>query len=93
MDNLSLEALKGHLFETLEGVKNLSDSSASENEKTSIDQARAIVDISGKIIDIYKTQLSAVELADRIGSFGKTMGTLTAIGAISESEAKKLNEE
>ena len=35
--NLSLEALKSHLFETLEGVKNLSDGTASENEKVSID--------------------------------------------------------
>ena len=28
--NVSLEALKAHLFETLEGVKNLSDDNASE---------------------------------------------------------------
>ena len=33
MKNTSLEALKVHLFEALEGVKNLSDPTASENEK------------------------------------------------------------
>lgn len=48
-NSLSLDALKSHLFETLEGVKNLSDPDASENEKVSLDQARQIVDISGKI--------------------------------------------
>lgn len=31
--NLSLESLKGHLFEALEGVKNLSDTDASDCEK------------------------------------------------------------
>ena len=31
--NLSLESLKGHLFEALEGVKNLSDPDASDCEK------------------------------------------------------------
>lgn len=45
--NLSLDALKSSLFETLEGVKNLSDPLASENEKLSVDQAKQIVDISG----------------------------------------------
>ena len=47
-NNLSLDALKAHLFETLEGVKNLSDPMASENERISLDQAKQIVDISGK---------------------------------------------
>ena len=60
-NRLSLDALKSHLFETLEGVKNLSDPEASENEKVSIDQAKSIVDISGKIIDIYKVQVDALK--------------------------------
>ena len=51
-NNLSLEALKSHLFETLEGVKNLSDEEASPCEKVSIEQAKQIVDIADSIIDI-----------------------------------------
>ena len=51
---MSLETLKSHLFETLEGLKNLSDPEASENEKVGIDQAKQIVDVSGAIIDIYR---------------------------------------
>ena len=50
--NLSLEALKSHLFETLEGVKNLSDEQADPCEKVSIEQAKQIVDIADSIIPI-----------------------------------------
>ena len=49
-NNMSLETLKGHLFETLEGLKNLSDPEASENEKVGIDQAKQIVDVSGAMM-------------------------------------------
>ena len=50
--NVSLEALTGHLFEAIEGVKNLSDPMASENETISIAQAKAIVGLSEQIIEI-----------------------------------------
>ena len=59
--NLSLEALKSHLFETLEGVKNLSDEQADPCEKVSIEQAKQIVDIADSIINIYKTQVDALK--------------------------------
>ena len=60
--NTSLEALREHLFETLEGVKNLQDPEASECEKTSIEQAKAIVDVAEAIIDTYKVQLDGVKI-------------------------------
>lgn len=66
MKNTSLEALKVHLFEALEGVKNLSDPTASENEKTTIEAARAVVEIADAIIDINKVQLDAVKLATKM---------------------------
>ena len=59
-NNISLEALKSHLFETLEGVKNLSADQASPCERVSIEQAKQIVDIADSIIDIYKTQVDAL---------------------------------
>lgn len=62
MKNTSLEALKGHLFETLEGLKNQSDPDASENEKVTIEQAKAITGVADTIIDIYKTQLDAIKV-------------------------------
>ena len=86
--NLSLEALKSHLFETLEGVKNLSDDDASPCEKVSIEQAKQIVDIADSIIDIYKTQVDAVRIftgMDHVNSQGTLM---VGMGIINEEEQK-----
>ena len=89
--NLSLEALKSHLFETLEGVKNLSDPEASENEKISIDQAKQIVDVSGAIIDIYKLQVEAIKSfahKDDIATPGSMMADM---GIVEENNIKMLD--
>ena len=89
--NLSLEALKSHLFETLEGVKNLSDPEASENEKISIDQAKQIVDVSGAIIDIYKLQVEAIKsftYKDNIARPGEMMADM---GIVEENNIKMLD--
>ncbi len=83
--NLSLEALKSHLFETLEGVKNLSDGTASENEKVSIEQAKSIVDISGKIIDIYKLQVDAVKTFAGVDELVSPHNMATDLGLIDET--------
>lgn len=76
--NTSLEALKMHLFETLEGVKNLSDPEASECEKVSLEQAKQIVNIADAIIDINKTQINAMQV------FSK-MDDVASVGALMES--------
>ena len=88
--NLSLEALKSHLFETLEGLKNLSDPEASENEKISIDQAKQIVDVSGKIIDIYKVQLEGISLAAKLDNIGSANSIVTSLGILDEQSIKQL---
>ena len=84
--NVSLEVLKAHLFETLEGVKNLSDDNASECEKCSIEQAKTIVNIADSIIDIYKTQVDALKTfytMDNVASQGQLM---VGMGIISQEE-------
>ena len=88
--NLSLEALKSHLFETLEGVKNLSDEDASPCEKVSIEQAKQIVDIADSIIDIYKTQVDALKTFSSMDNvaFGGTL--LEGMGFIDEDEQKMI---
>ena len=85
---LSLDALKGHLFEALEGVKNLSDSEASENEKMTIEQASAIVDISGKIIDIYKIQVAAIRDVCKMDGTASAEAMSVGLGLIDESPHK-----
>ena len=87
---MSLETLKSHLFETLEGLKNLSDPEASENEKISIDQAKQIVDVSGKIIDIYKVQLEGISLAAKLDNIGSANSIVTSLGIVDEQSIKQL---
>lgn len=82
MKNTSLEALKGHLFETLEGLKNQSDPDASENEKVTIEQAKAITGVADTIIDIYKTQLDAIKVISNTDL--NTAKGMLAIGCVEE---------
>ncbi len=89
-NGMSLDALKSHLFETLEGVKNLSDPKASANEKVSIEQAKQIVDISGKIIDVYKVQLEGLQLAVKMDNVNNAARILPAIGVVQEETVKQI---
>ena len=89
-NNMSLETLKSHLFESLEGLKNLSDPEASENEKIGIDQAKQIVDVSGKIIDIYKVQLEGISLAAKLDNIGSANSIVTSLGIVDEQSIKQL---
>ena len=82
MKNTSLEALKGHLFERLEGLKNQSDPDASENEKVTIEQAKAITGVADTIIDIYKTQLDAIKVISSTDL--NTAKGMLAIGCVEE---------
>ena len=88
--NLSLEALKSHLFETLEGVKNLSDEDASPCEKVSIEQAKQIVDIADSIIDIYKTQVDALKTFSTMDNVASGGTLLEGMGFINEDEQKMI---
>ena len=88
--NLSLEALKSHLFETLEGVKNLSDEQASPCEKVSIEQAKQIVDIADSIIDIYKTQVDALKTFSSMDNVASGGTLLEGMGFINEDEQKMI---
>ena len=89
--NLSLEALKSHLFETLEGVKNLSDPEASENEKVGIDQAKQIVDVSGAIIDIYKLQIEAIKSFTHKDNIARPGEMMADMGIVEENNIKMLD--
>ena len=89
--NLSLEALKSHLFEALEGVKNLSDPEASENEKISIDQAKQIVDVSGAIIDIYKLQVEAIKSFTHKDNIARPGEMMADMGIVEENNIKMLD--
>ena len=84
--NLSLETLKSHLFETLEGVKNLSDEQASECEKISIEQAKQIVSIAEAAIDIYKVQVDALRVFANMDNVASQANVMVEMGIISPEE-------
>ena len=88
---MSLETLKSHLFETLEGLKNLSDPEASENEKVGIDQAKQIVDVSGAIIDIYKLQIEAIKSFTHKDDIARPGAMMADIGIVEENNIKMLD--
>ena len=90
-NNMSLETLKSHLFETLEGLKNLSDPEASENEKISIDQAKQIVDVSGAIIDIYKLQVEAIKSFTHKDNIARPGEMMADMGIVEENNIKMLD--
>lgn len=89
-NGLSLDVLKSHLFETLEGIKNLSDPEASDCEKISIDQAKQIVDVAGKIIDVYKVQLDGISLAARMDNVNNMARIVTALGIVQDDTVKQI---
>ena len=89
-NNISLEALKSHLFETLEGIKNLSDDQASPCERVSIEQAKQIVDIADSIIDIYKTQVDALKVFSQMDNVASVGQLSVGMGIISQDENKMI---
>ena len=80
MNNTSLERLKSHLFETLEGVKNLNDPSADDCEKIPLDQAKQIVAVADSIIDVYKVQLDAISLATKMDNVAGARDIIDELG-------------
>ena len=87
---MSLDALKAHLFETLEGVKNLSDDQADPCEKVSIEQAKQIVGIADTIIDIYKVQVDAFKTFSTMDNVANPASMMVGIGVASENDMKLL---
>ena len=77
--SMSLEALKAHLFETLEGVKNNNDPNADPQEKVSTQDAKCIVNIANSIIEIYKTQVDAVRIFANPLAVGLVCGTYSSV--------------
>lgn len=87
---MSLEALKAHLFETLEGVKNNNDPMADQSEKVSTQEAKCIVNIANSIIEIYKTQIDAARIftgMDHVNSQGRLM---VGMGIINEEQQQEI---
>lgn len=90
-NNLNLESLKSHLFETLEGVKNQNDPEASDCEKVSIEQAKTIVEVADSIIDIYKVQVDALKSVMKMDHLGSPENLLVTMGVTGSEEVKMIS--
>ena len=90
-NNLNLESLKVHLFETLEGVKNQNDPEASDCEKVSIEQAKTIVEVADSIIDIYKVQVDALKSVMKMDHLGSPENLLVTMGVTGSEEVKMIS--
>lgn len=90
-NNLNLESLKAHLFETLEGVKNQNDPEASDCEKVSIEQAKTIVEVADSIIDIYKVQVDALKSVMKMDHLGSPENLLVTMGVTGSEEVKMIS--
>lgn len=89
--NVDLEMLKRHLFETLEGIKNQNDPEASECEKLSVDQAKAIVTVADSIIDIYKVQVDAFKTVVNMDHLNNPEQILVEMGVAGSEEIKMIS--
>jgi len=65
MSKTTLNDLRSHLFDAIERVKSINDENASENEKMSIDQAKAICQISEQIIESAKVEVDAMRVISK----------------------------
>ncbi len=67
MKQISIDALNMQIFETIEMLKNNSDSEASDNEKIDVDTAKAIASLAKVVVDGYKVKahvLAMLKTAD-----------------------------
>ena len=90
--------LRDHLFDTIERLKSRNDSQTDDNEKIDIETAKMIVDVSDKLIDMWKVEAQAISIiakhsdkeyvASAINNAGIFSGELKAIEASAPSHEK-----
>lgn len=68
MADTSLQALREHLFDVIERLKEGNDPGADPKDTISIDNAQAITAAAGQIINAAKTELLAYKLIANEGS-------------------------
>ncbi|NQU34245.1 MAG: hypothetical protein HQ521_13525 [Bacteroidetes bacterium] len=71
MADTSLHALRGHLFDVIERLKDSSDPEADPKDTINIETARAINQTAGQIINSAKVEVAALRL---IGEEGEISG-------------------
>lgn len=82
----NLTTLRDHLFAAIEGVSNLNDPNASEADKTTMEQAKAMCDISKNIIETYKVEVQAMAILSKTENPQATTNMAIEIGIIKKDK-------
>ncbi len=90
-NQISIDKLNEHLFESIEMLKNNTDKNASENEKMDVDTAKVIADLAGKAIEGFKVKAQALQIIAKTENPSATMQVLSGSGIVS-GDTKALTE-
>lgn len=83
-NNISIDSLNMHLFETIEMLKNNSDPEASANEKIDVDTAKTIADLGKVVIEGYKVKSQVLSIMAKADNPNSTKQLIGGTGIISE---------
>ena len=64
-NNISIDRLNEHLFETIELLKNNKDPKADEHEKIDVETAKTIADLGKVVIDGYKVKAQVLSILSK----------------------------
>ena len=82
--NISADNLLSVLYETIEGIKNQNESSASKNEKVSLEQAKAINDLAKTAVSVYKVKAEALKIISMSNNPQSTSDNVVQTGLLGE---------
>lgn len=83
-NNISIDNLNMHLFETIEMLKNSSDPEASANEKIDVETAKTIANLGKVVIEGYKVKAQVLNIMAKTDNPNSTKLLLGGTGIISE---------
>lgn len=72
-NQLSIDSLNNHLFETIEMLKNNNDNQASDNEKIDIETAKTIASLGKVIVEGYKVKAQVLGIISGNDVFQKEL--------------------
>lgn len=82
----NVEALRMHLFDTLERVKSNNDPECSPNEKCSIEEAEVVCEIAKQITETFKVSLTAMNILSRADNPKSVMAMIAANGLNNDAQ-------
>lgn len=83
--NISADNLLSVLYETIEGIKNQNEPTASENEKVSLEQAKAINDLARTAVSVYKVKADALKIISMSNNPQSTSDNVVQTGLLDKA--------